>query len=127
MTDTDQPKSAPDDDHRPSHIDVCLLYGIENLGPNAASLTAVRAHLHRQAGIIRTLAALGAALRRMEQRGWLSSRPGRPTPVRGGRAPVLYTLTLKGRAVRSDYIAGMDALRVGTRYAYVVHPPEPMP
>lgn len=122
MTDTNRPESTPDDDHRLSHIDVCLLFGIDNLGPDVASLTAVRAHLHRQAGIIRTLAALGAALRRMEQHGWLSSRPGRPTPVRGGRAPILYTLTPQGRAVRDDYIAGLDALRAGTAYAYVANP-----
>ena len=52
------------------------------------------------------LAAVYAALARLEERGLISSRQGAPTPARGGRAKRFFAVTGQGRrAVRETHRA----------------------
>ncbi len=52
------------------------------------------------------LAAVYAALARLEERGLISSRQGAPTPERGGRAKRFFAVTGQGRrAVRETHRA----------------------
>lgn len=69
-----------------------LLLALLHAGPEAWAVPVV-AELEARTG--RTVSPAGAhmVLRRLEKRGFVTSRLGDPTPERGGRAKRLYSLT----------------------------------
>jgi DNA-binding PadR family transcriptional regulator len=69
---------------------------------------AIRSEIEKCTGQSVTPGALYTTLDRLAEKGWLASRVGDPTPVRGGRAKRFYTVTAPGvAAVKASH----DALR----------------
>ncbi len=80
-----------------------LLFALVALGEDAHGI-AIRELVERETGRGRSPGAVHIALERLERRGFVSSRLGDPTPVRGGRRKRLYALTPAGaRALKSSY------------------------
>jgi DNA-binding PadR family transcriptional regulator len=57
---------------------------------------AIRSEIERCGGQSVTPGALYTTLDRLSEKGWLASRVGDPTPIRGGRAKRYYTVTAPG-------------------------------
>jgi len=81
-----------------------ILLALLRLGPDAYGLAVRREIEERTARDIST-GALYTALKRLEERGLVSSRMGEPTAERGGRRKKHYALEAAGvRALRSSYL-----------------------
>jgi PadR family transcriptional regulator, regulatory protein PadR len=61
-----------------------------------------------------------AVLERLEDRGFVSSREGAATAVRGGRKKLLFTITGSGQSALDHAMKVLDALRAGTPLQGVV-------
>lgn len=81
-----------------------LLLVLFHAGPESYAVPLV-AELEARTGRCVSPAAAHMVLRRLEKRGFVTSRMGDPTPERGGRAKRLYCLTS----------AAVDALRTSRR------------
>jgi PadR family transcriptional regulator, regulatory protein PadR len=80
-----------------------ILFALVRLGEDAYGL-AIRRAIEERTGRTISPGALYTALDRMEQRGFVSSRLGEPTPERGGKRKRLYTLETTGeRALARAY------------------------
>jgi len=80
-----------------------ILFALIRLGPDVHGV-ALRRHLEERDGRAISPGALYTALDRLEQRGFVTSRLGEPTPQRGGKRKRLYTLQPSGeRAVARLY------------------------
>lgn len=62
----------------------------------------VQTALREQAGRPLRISAVHSVLRRLEEKGYLTSRMGGATPERGGRRKRLFTITAAGRAVLAE-------------------------
>ena len=69
-----------------------VLLAILALGPGAYGV-AILDELHRQTGRQVTRASIYVVLRRLEEKGWVRSEVGEPTPERGGRAKRFFVVT----------------------------------
>jgi DNA-binding PadR family transcriptional regulator len=77
-------------------LDAAALAAVAQLAPEAYGV-AIRARVGELlGGKPPSIGWTHLALRRMERNGLLRARLGDPTPVRGGRAKRLYTLTAAG-------------------------------
>lgn len=65
---------------------------------NQAYGVTVRQEIHMRTGRDVSIGAVYATLDRLEQKGYVKSRLGDPTPERGGRAKRFFTVTAKGIA-----------------------------
>ena len=84
-----------------------ILFAVLRLGAEASAVT-IRQEIEARTGRSISSGALYTALDRLETRGFLASRLGEPTAVRGGKRKRLYTLEASGaRALTRSY----DALR----------------
>lgn len=72
-----------------------LLFALVGLGGEAHGL-AIRELVERETGRRRSPGAVHITFERLEGRGFVESRLGEPTPVRGGRRKRFYTLTPAG-------------------------------
>jgi DNA-binding PadR family transcriptional regulator len=80
-----------------------ILLALLRLGPDAYGL-ALRREVEERTGREVSSGALYTALKRLEQRGLVSSRVGEPTPERGGRRKRHYCLEAPGIvALRKSY------------------------
>jgi len=57
----------------------------------------IKLDIESRAGRIPSIGALHSALSRLEDKGFIKSRAGGPTQVRGGRRKRFYTITAPGR------------------------------
>lgn len=57
----------------------------------------IKLEIESRAGRIPSIGALHSALYRLEEKGFIKSKEGGPTKVRGGRRKRLYTITAFGR------------------------------
>jgi DNA-binding PadR family transcriptional regulator len=81
-----------------------ILLALLRLGPDAYGL-AVRREVEERTGRDISTGALYTALKRLEQRGLVSSHVGEPTAERGGRRKKHYDLEASGiLALRSSYV-----------------------
>ena len=76
-------------------FELMILLAILRVGEDAYGVRIAR-ELEETAGRSAQLAAIYAALDRMESRGLVGSALGEPTPERGGRAKRLFRVTAKG-------------------------------
>jgi PadR family transcriptional regulator, regulatory protein PadR len=84
-----------------------ILFAVVRLSTDATAVT-IRQEIEARTGRAISSGALYTALDRLETRGFLTSRLGEPTAVRGGKRKRLYTLEPMGaRALTRTY----DALR----------------
>jgi DNA-binding PadR family transcriptional regulator len=72
-----------------------LLFALVGLGGEAHGV-ALRQLVEKDTGRRRSPGAIHITLERLEARGFVTSRLGEPTPIRGGRRKRLYTLTPAG-------------------------------
>lgn len=67
-----------------------------------AYLVVIAEALEQETGQTVSTGAVHAALQRLEQKGYLRSALGEPTPERGGRRKRLFTVTVLGGRVLSE-------------------------
>ena len=72
-----------------------LMLAVVRLEQQAYGVT-IRTILEERAGRGVSLGAVYSTLRRLERKGYVATRRGDPTPVRGGRARKYFTLTKAG-------------------------------
>ncbi len=90
-------------------FELMILLAILRVGDDAYGVRIAR-ELEETAGRSAQLAAIYAALDRMESRGLVGSTLGDPTPERGGRAKRLFRVTPKGLAHTKDTQQALTAL-----------------
>jgi PadR family transcriptional regulator PadR len=89
--------------HTIGDFEQLILFALVRLGPDAYGVT-IRREIERRAGRVVSPGALYTALDRLENRGFVTSRLGDPTPERGGKRKRLYTLQPAGeRALARVY------------------------
>jgi DNA-binding PadR family transcriptional regulator len=82
-----------------------ILFALLRLGDNAYGVT-IRQEIENRTGRNISSGAVYTALERMENRGYVSSTMGDPTPERGGRRKKYYRLETAGsRALSRSYDA----------------------
>jgi PadR family transcriptional regulator len=85
---------------RPGHFDLMILLAVLRLDEDAYGVP-IATEIENTTGRSVALATVYAALERLENRGWVSSRVGEATAERGGRAKRYFRVTTKGvRQVR---------------------------
>ena len=89
-----------------------VLLAVLRLGEDAYGATVI-AELERRTGRAAAPGAVYVALRRMEQKGMLSSRLGDPTPERGGRAKRFLRVEPGGLAALREARAEWEAMSDG--------------
>lgn len=90
-------------------FELMILLAVLRVGDDAYGVRIAR-ELEETAGRSAQLAAIYAALDRMESRGLVGSTLGEPTPERGGRAKRLFRVTPKGLAQAKDTQQALTAL-----------------
>lgn len=90
-------------------FELMILLAILRVGDDAYGVRIAR-ELEETAGRSAQLAAIYAALDRMESRGLVGSSLGDPTPERGGRAKRLFRVTPKGLDQTKDTQQALTAL-----------------
>jgi DNA-binding PadR family transcriptional regulator len=89
-----------------------VLLAILRLGEGAYG-AAIIVEVEERTGRSVNQAAGYLALRRLEEKAWISSRMGEPTPERGGRAKRYFELQPEGRARLGDARAELLAMWEG--------------
>jgi PadR family transcriptional regulator, regulatory protein PadR len=74
---------------------------------------AIRDEIERRAGRNVARAAVFITLERLERKGFVTSRYGDPTPVRGGRAKRFFRATPDGIAAAKDALHLMQSMTAG--------------
>lgn len=90
-------------------FELMILLAILRVGDDAYGVRIAR-EIEETAGRSAQLAAIYAALDRMESRGLVGSALGESTPERGGRAKRLFRLTPKGLTQTKDTQQALTAL-----------------
>jgi DNA-binding PadR family transcriptional regulator len=83
------------------HFELMVLLAVMRLGEDGAYGVPISTEIEQTTGRGVAIATVYAALERLEDRGWVSSRVGESTAERGGRAKRYFRVTAKGvRRVR---------------------------
>ncbi|HEU4629930.1 MAG TPA: helix-turn-helix transcriptional regulator [Gemmatimonadaceae bacterium] len=86
-------------------LEQVVLLAALRVGDDAYGVTVLH-EIARQTGRELTLATVHKTLARLEEKGYVTSRMGEPTPTRGGRRKRHYAVTPAGRqAVRASLAA----------------------
>jgi PadR family transcriptional regulator PadR len=93
-----------------SSLEQQMLLAITKLMPNAYGV-AIGDHIERVTGRSYSVAAVYAAVDRLEERGFLKSRQGEPTAARGGRRKLYFDLTASGQVALKQSLAMIEKLR----------------
>jgi DNA-binding PadR family transcriptional regulator len=93
-------------------LEQTLLYAVRYLqdDEDGASGPTIRRLLKTRTGRLVSPGAIYTALRRLEDRGYLTSDFGEPTPARGGKRKRLYTMRAAGDAALRSTEAGLARL-----------------
>jgi PadR family transcriptional regulator, regulatory protein PadR len=109
---------VPDD--LPTDVEQQMLLVVWRLDEDAYGVT-IRDELERTAGRSVTAGAVYTTLVRLEQKGWLSSSMGDPTPARGGKSKRFFRITPTGVAAVEGARAVLDRLWQGLDAGDAVH------
>lgn len=90
-------------------FETLVLLSILQLGDDAYGIEILRV-LNEDAGRDVSFGAVYSSLRRMKKKGFVESRLGDPSPVRGGRAKKFFTVTEKGLDVVRTSLASLNRL-----------------
>lgn len=82
-------------------FEALVLMAVLRLGENAYGKT-IRQTVEERAGRTAVIGAIFATLERLEQKGYVSSRRGEPTPERGGRAKRYFKIEGAGVAALEE-------------------------
>ena len=80
---------------REPHIELLVMLALLRLGDGGYGVPILR-EIEKRTRRRVAVASVYAVLNRLEERRWVSSRLGEPTPERGGRAKRYFTITSKG-------------------------------
>src|ERR1700730_6656239 len=97
-----------------SALEQQVLLAILRRHPNAYGVS-IRDEIKQETATEISFGSIYAVLDRLEQRGFVSSREGAATAVRGGRKKLLFTITGSGQSALDHAIKALDALRAGTQ------------
>ncbi len=89
-----------------------LLLTVIRLGSNAYGMQ-IRREIHERTGRNVAIGQIYTVLGRLEQKGFVSSRMGDPTPERGGRAKKFYKVTAKGERALDEAQHAIESLSEG--------------
>lgn len=89
-----------------------VVLAILRLRENAYGMT-VRRELEERAGRKVTIGALYSTLDRLQEKGFITSELGEPTPERGGRAKRFFTLSPSGREALDKSLRAVQKLADG--------------
>ena len=98
--------------HGLGELEQLVLLAVLRLGEDAYGIgiqQEIAAHAERYP----SLGAVYSTLNRLEQKGYVSSRPSEPTAARGGRRKKLYAVEALGRRALSNSISAIQALSQG--------------
>lgn len=100
----------------PNHLgelEQVLLFALLRLGDEDAYSASLGREIEEQTGRSIAPGAIYTAMDRLEARGFVSSRLGDSTPVRGGRRKKLYSLESAGARALSDSYARLRRMATG--------------
>lgn len=103
------------DKYRPPYLgefEMLVLLAVLRLRDDAYGVT-IREELERETSRNVTLGAIYKTLGRLDQKGYVSTRIGNPTPERGGRRKKLYHLTLAGSGALRQSVGDLRRLSRG--------------
>lgn len=93
-----------------SPLEQWVLLSLVRLGPEEAYGVPVRSEIRERTGWEPSLAAVYAALARLEEAGLVASRVSEPLPQRGGRARKYFLLLPRGARAVLDARARMEQM-----------------
>ncbi|MEO6323482.1 MAG: PadR family transcriptional regulator [Gemmatimonadaceae bacterium] len=93
-------------------LDQLVLLAVLRLGDEGYGI-AVQREIQLTAGRSATIGAIYSTLLRLEEKGFVSSRAGEPSPVRGGRRKKLYDVQPAGREALRESLGALRALSQG--------------
>lgn len=92
-----------------------VLLAVARLGPDSYGMT-IRREIQRRTGRSISLAPVYTTLNRLEKKGYLSSRTGEPTPIRGGRAPRHFRIEPAGVRALEESRRMFDQMWEGVKF-----------
>ncbi len=98
-------------------LEQLVLLALLRLGDEAYGI-AVQREIESTGGRAVTLGAIYSTLIRLEEKGFVASRTGEPSPVRGGRRKKLYDVQPPGREALRDALGALRALSQGLSPAF---------
>jgi PadR family transcriptional regulator PadR len=98
-----------------SKLELEVLSACLSLHPNGYGV-AIQDHIERRTGREPSTGSIYAVLDRLAQKGFVMSRQGEPTPERGGRRKLYYTVTAPGHQALSQSKKALTALWRGIRW-----------
>jgi PadR family transcriptional regulator, regulatory protein PadR len=104
-----------------TQLDQHLLMAVMALAPNAYGIT-VMEHIERRAGYKPSVGAVYAALDKLEEKGFVSSRKGEPSKRPGGRRKLFFTITAPGERALNESLRATKALARGLRLKEAFRP-----
>jgi DNA-binding PadR family transcriptional regulator len=95
-------------------LDQQVMLAIIRQQPGAYGVS-VREEIERRTTLVPSFGAIYAALERLEQQGLVVSQAGEPTPERGGRSKLYFSITGSGRIALERSLSAIDAMRKGLK------------
>jgi PadR family transcriptional regulator PadR len=92
-----------------------VMLAVMGLHPDAYGVS-IQAHIARRTGTEPSIGSIYAALDRLAEKGYVKSRHGEPTPERGGRRKLYFTLTAPGQFALRQSLEAVASLRRGLRW-----------
>ena len=93
-----------------AEFELLVMLAALRLGPDAAYTVSIAEDIRRRTGRRVRRANVYTSLRRLEERGLVSSRLGDPQPERGGRPPRLVRVTARGAAAARITTSAIQAM-----------------
>src|SRR5258706_15984171 len=85
------------------------------LHPNGYGIS-IQDHIRRRAKHEPSIGSIYAAVGRLQDKGYIKTRPGEPTPERGGRRKLYVTVTAAGQATLQESLRTISSLKRGLRW-----------
>lgn len=99
-----------------SMLELQVLSACMSLHPNAYGVS-IQDFIERRTGSEPSFGSVYASLDRLEEKGYVKSHQGEPTPERGGRRKLYFTVTAPGVRAREQSLQGIKALGRGLRWS----------
>jgi PadR family transcriptional regulator PadR len=91
------------------------MLAIMALEPNAYGIS-IQDHINQKAGYEPSVGSIYAALDRLEEKGFVRSKPGEATPERGGKRKLYFALTAPGQKALSESLRAVRSLSRAARW-----------
>lgn len=98
--------------NRLGEFELLVMAALLRLGPEAYGVR-IREEIERRAERSVSVGTLYKTLRRLEDKGLVSSRRGESTPVRGGRAKIHYRVEAAGVTALETSLSGLSRMLEG--------------